>query len=238
MVQDEKKAAVYVAFRTFQTALEVLDQGLPPRIDTSVWPTLAGSVRGQLIPAFKFLGLIDAEKEVLPQLTRLIAAKEDERVPVLRRIMERSYPTIIEIGQTNASSRQLHEAMREYNVKGDTLDKAVRFYLKAAVYCGLPVSSLWKKRKRARRGGIRRKARPVPKEQLPLPSVPLAEPGMMAITLRSGGSVQLVVTVDVTKLSDDDRDFVFELIDKMHAYEEGPARAALDAEIEVEEEGA
>ena len=155
MVADERKAAVYVAFNTFQTALETLNQGLPPRIDTSVWPNLAGGVRGHLITAFKFLGLIDADGDVRPDLERLVVAKADHRKAVLREIIERSYPLIVEIGQTNASSMQLAEAMREYNVKGDTLEKAVRFYLQAAAYCGLPVSRLWKKSKGARRGGER-----------------------------------------------------------------------------------
>lgn len=227
MVQDEKKAAVYVAFSTFRTALDALDAGLPLRIDTSVWPTLAGGVRGHVISAFKFLGLIDAHGNVLPDLVRFVAAEDDDRKAVLREIMERSYPTIIEIGQTNASSMQLHEVMREYNVTGDTLDKAVRFYLQAGEYCGLPISRLWKKRKGARRGGERRKAgsgRPSPTDWI-------------ALTFKSGGSVRLGVTIDVTRLSAEDRRFVFELIDRMNAYKEGLATDAHDEETEVEEEG-
>ena len=50
----------YVAFKTFQTFLEFLSEGMPSRIDRSVWLNrFSGSNGTQLMTAIKFFELID-----------------------------------------------------------------------------------------------------------------------------------------------------------------------------------
>jgi hypothetical protein len=232
MAKEDQRAAPYISFKTFQTALEVLSQGLPDQLDTSVWPTLAGGVKTQVLSAFKFLGLIDDEGRVQESLERLLDPNQDRKV-VLREILERSYPEVVELGRTNASPAQLSEAMRDYGVSGGTLEKTERFFLQAAESTQLQVSPLWKKarpaapsERRKPRTTRRRKPRskedeePEPKEHIP----PKAQ-NLMTVKLQSGGTVELGVTVDVTKMSMEDRFFVFDLIDKMRAYEDGQGKS-------------
>ncbi len=226
MANEDKKAAVYVAFSTFRTSLDALKQGIPAKIDPSVWPTQSGGVRAQLISAYKFLGLIDDEGNVTSELQTLVQADEADRKSLVGLIMRQSYPTLVELGESNASSAQLEEAMRQYNVQGDTLQKAIRFYLSAAEYADLPLSPHWGKRRvkgtstkaASRRSGRRggRSSDPVIKP----PTPPTPEQNMMIVDLPSGGLVRLAVTADLTKLSMDERFFLFDVIDKMRAFEE------------------
>ena len=52
----------YVAFKTFQTFLEFLSEGMPSRIDRSVWVNrFSGSNGTQLMTAIKFFELVDSE---------------------------------------------------------------------------------------------------------------------------------------------------------------------------------
>ena len=231
MVQpsDESKvAAVYVAFKSLLTSIEILEQGLPSKIDTSVWPTMAGGVRAQLISALKFLGLIDNDRNPQPDLERLVNDKE-HRPETLKGVLERSYPTIVQLGSTNASSKQLEDEMRAYNVAGDTLEKAIRFYLQAAEYAGIPLSPHWKKRKAPARISPDRKKPKAPKrstEVTPLVRQPMHEQNMMIVELPSGGQMRLSVTADMMKMSIEERTFMFDVIDKMHAFEQEHKKAS------------
>jgi hypothetical protein len=228
MAKEDKRVAPYIPFKTFLTALDNLSQGLPDQLDTSVWPSFSGGVRTQVLSAFKFLGLVDDEGHVQESLERLLDANQDRKV-ILRQILEQSYPEVVSLGRTNASPAQLSEAMRTYGVSGETLEKAGRFFLQAAQFTELRVSTLWKKVRRVptsgRRkvGGTKRRKR-APKEDSE-PEAGGRAPGkaqdLIAVNLQSGGMIVLGVTVDVTKMSMEDRFFVFDLIDKMRAYENG-----------------
>jgi hypothetical protein len=223
-----KRVAPYIPFKTLQTALDVLSQGLPTQLDTSVWPSLSGGVRTQVLSAFKFLGLINDDGLVQENLQRLVDPGRDRKL-VLREILEQSYPKIVSLGHTNASPAQLSEAMREYGVTGETLEKAERFFLQAAQFTELQLSPLWKKARRVttseRRKARSMKPRKPPsredKEPKPEGGIPTKTRDLMTVELQSGGTVVLGVTVDVTKMSMEDRSFVFDLIDKMRAYENG-----------------
>ena len=55
-----KVAFPYVSYRTFRNFLELLKEGLPSRIDRSVWgPRYSGTTGQQLMTALKSLNLIN-----------------------------------------------------------------------------------------------------------------------------------------------------------------------------------
>ena len=56
--KTEQTAAVYIPFKTLQTSLEVLSQGIPQRLDRTAWPSFSGIVRSQTLSGYKFLGLV------------------------------------------------------------------------------------------------------------------------------------------------------------------------------------
>jgi len=211
------RAAPYVPFRTFFTALDGLEAGLPNRIDRSLWPSLSGAAQGQLLAAFRFLGLVDEDGSPGAALHEL-ASNPETRRRGLRRILEKSYPDLIALDLAKTSPRQLEEAMRRYGFTGATLRKAISFFLQAASYAELPMSVLL--RRKTRRAGARRAG---------ARSAPARVSGAESRTIRlaSGGSLTLVMDVKFLELRREDREFVFELLDRMASYEQntGAGRA-------------
>lgn len=204
--------APYVPFRTFLSAVEGFQAGLPNRIDRSVWPSLSGAVQGQLLAAFRFLALVDEQGAPAPLLRELVAAGPEARPHLMRRVLEKSYPDLIALDLARASPRQLEEAVRRGGYTGATLRKAVSFFLHAAVYADLPISVLL--RKKTRRGELRRAA---PRHA---PARTAAAAGeSRTVRLRSGGALTLSMDVKFLELSREDREFVFSLLDQMTAYE-------------------
>ncbi|MBI4337395.1 MAG: hypothetical protein HY683_06170 [Chloroflexi bacterium] len=227
--------AVYIPFPTFRTAVETLGQALPVKLDRSVFPSQSGAVQGQILSAFRFLGLIDKDGAVQSVLKRLVAAhaeRNDEQFKIiLKEILEVSYSALLALAKQNGSYAQLQEAMRGYSVSGTTLDRAIRFYLAAAKFTGLDVSPHWGSGKKLNKTAPRsRRRRGTPGSELPddSSSKNLAGKGDTShgqgsppktITLRSGGTVSLSLSVNLWELEGDDRTWVFDLVDKLNKYE-------------------
>jgi len=102
---DRKPA--YIAFKTFLTAIETLEQGLPPTIYKTVWSTFSGGLQSHTLGAFKFLGLVDENGKTLPILEQLVAAKGDNRKEIIRKIISDKYSDAIKLGQQNSSYQEL-----------------------------------------------------------------------------------------------------------------------------------
>jgi hypothetical protein len=201
----------YVPFRTFLAALETLERGCPNQLDRSVWPSSSGAIQGQLLGAFRFLGLMDEAQCPSAELRELIGKKESRRA-LLRRILEKNYATLVALDLSRTSPHQLEEAMRQYGLSGATHKKAMSFFLQAAQYAGLPLSVLLRAKIRGSGGGARQ--RRAPAAEAPATSASAAK----TVHLKSGGSVTLTTAVDLFSLSAEDRAFVFELIDRMQEY--------------------
>ncbi len=69
----------YVPFKTFLTALDALEAGLPNQLDRSVWPSYSGAIQGQLLGAFRFLGLMDEGNCPTPALGELVSKRGARR---------------------------------------------------------------------------------------------------------------------------------------------------------------
>ncbi len=200
----------YVPFRTFLAALETLERGCPNQLDRSVWPSSSGAIQGQLLGAFRFLGLMDEAQCPSAELRELIGKKESRRV-LLRRILEKNYATLVAMDLSRTSPHQLEEAMRQYGLSGATHKKALSFFLQAAQYAGLPLSVLLRAKIRGSGGGPRQR-------RAPASEIATAIAAGKTVHLKSGGSVTLATEVDLFSLSAEDRKFVFELIDRMQEY--------------------
>jgi hypothetical protein len=200
----------YVPFRTFLAALETLERGCPNQLDRSVWPSSSGAIQGQLLGAFRFLGLMDEAQCPSAELRELIGKKESRRA-LLRRILEKNYSTLVAMDLSRTSPHQLEEAMRQYGLTGATHKKALSFFLQAAQYAGLPLSVLLRAKIRGSGGGPRQR-------RAPAAEVATAIAAGKTVHLKSGGSVTLTTEVDLFSLSAEDRKFVFELIDRMQEY--------------------
>jgi hypothetical protein len=134
---------VYVPYATLISSLENLrTHGIPGtgKIDKSIWDTQSGAIQGQLLIAFRFLGLIDDQNRVLQALPLLVRASQEERKVLLRKIIEEKYKSVVSLDLKTISQGQLEEAFRGLNVSGSTLVRAIRFFVKACQECGVPIS--------------------------------------------------------------------------------------------------
>ena len=72
----------------------------------------------------------------------MVKGTEEERKEKLTKIVRDSYSDLIAIDLTKATRSHFEEKLGElYNVSGDTRVKAVRFFLSAASFVGLPLST-------------------------------------------------------------------------------------------------
>jgi len=141
-----------ISFRTFLNLLQRMEEegGTPPRIDRSYLRSLSGQAQTYLMGALRSFGLIGENGDVTAELDALVSKSQD-RPKLLAEILRRCYSGAIEHGEMHGTPKQLEEVFAQFNVSGDTLRKAMTFYLHAAEFAGLPISRYVKLRKVAPR---------------------------------------------------------------------------------------
>src|SRR5690349_23914691 len=149
MAQTEQTSdfsAIYLAYSTFNTALDMLKGGIPPRIDRSVFRGQSGGTQAQIMSGFRSFGLIDEDGTPTAILPKLV--EDDTRKATLKALIEDKYRAVIALHAANATERQINDKLAEYNVSGATLRKASAFFQKAADDVGIKLSIHAAKRQR------------------------------------------------------------------------------------------
>ena len=213
------RVVAYVPFTTFLSAIEGLERGIPPQIDTSVWPTYSVAIQSQLLGSFRFLSLIDNGGKPTAALKSLVQDKANRKV-TLRRILESSYARIVSLDLTRISPRHFDEAIHEYGMSGETHKKVVSFFLRAARHAELPLSPLLERRIRGGRPRRRKRTDGHGSGRAHVAEAPLnaLPPQSKTVILRSGGSVTLNLEGSFLEMTMDDRQFVSRLVDLLHEY--------------------
>lgn len=228
--------APYLPFRTFLSSIEALEHGIPTRIDRTIWPSQSGMVQGQILMALRFFDLVNDADHPTEFLHELV--KSTDRPVVIGKLMTIAYADLLAHDPTKMTPKMLDDAMEEYGVTGETKRKAVAFFLKAAKYAGFPMHPLLSSQ--VRNTGPRKKRankRTFDPNSHFVASPNGSESGIIAkntrsIQLSSDGTVTLSLSYDPFAISEEDRKFVFELVDKLKAY--AAANPSSD-EQEVEE---
>lgn len=146
-VQDgtAERLPPYVSFRTFQTFVNDLrEQGIPPRIDRSVWEShFSGSVGTQLMVGLRFLGLLKEGDEPTPKLRALVDARQPEAWrAALADVLRAAYGPVIALPLKEVSPRQLRETFeRNYPATDHVTRKCVSFFIHAAQDAGIEISA-------------------------------------------------------------------------------------------------
>lgn len=146
----------YVSFKTFLIFLEWLNEegiSLPSRIDRSFWGRrLLGSSGIQLIGGLRFLGLIDDDNKPQPILEEMVGDKKltrEKRKSILRECLLLSYADALTgLDLERITEAQLRESFSTYSLTGETLRKALAFFIHAALYCNIPLSPYITRKKR------------------------------------------------------------------------------------------
>jgi len=216
---------VYVPWQTLQTGLDILGQGVPPRVDKSVFGSFSGSNQTLMLSALRAFRLIDEAGVPTPALKSL-AENRDTRAGELNGILRWSFPDLVALGEANATSGQLDDAMKKRGLSGETQRKVLSFYLQAAEYAGLPLSKLWPKAKsrtakgarqsRTASGTSRRRGSPPTPPPASRMEIPTQQQGMTrTVEIPGVGTATLTFALDLFDLSEDQRRKVFDLIDRL-----------------------
>lgn len=242
-------SAAYIPFKTLLTALNYLrEHGVPNVIDKTVFPTMSGVVQSQTISALRFLNLINDTGIPSDRLKELVA-NEDMQPGLIAAVLEGAYPDLFAGNLAGMSPSQFDNIFtaETYGVTGDTLTKAKTFFLKAAEYAKVPLSSHLTRR--SRKSSTRKKRVAVPKGKEhnsggQSSTATTTNTGQntsgqtttgehkTTVNLSNGGSLTLSLTVNILELRGNDRKFVFDLIDKIEAYEKG-GETSHDKEVSV-----
>jgi len=214
MPQEQARlAAPYLPWKSFFNSLEVFSQAIPPKLTRSVWRQ-SGLMQGLLLGTYRFLGLVDEDDKPTGLLVVLI--NPETRQEAMAGILRASYPAIVAHNMNSITIEILNEEMEKYNVSGSTKKKAITFFLQAAKYAGFPLSSFIQLRTS---GPRRRRSRVEEEEFADETPTPSSRSGTeKVVELKSGGKITLKVEIDVLSVSEADRKFVFEMVDKLNGY--------------------
>lgn len=124
-------------FRYLRTAIEALNAfgAIPHQVDRSVWANKHfGITDEELLPAFRFLGLIDEAKRPLPLLSELAQGFGTPDWPhLLDRMLRGAYGDILSAGITQATPKHILEVFRKrYGLTPVKARIAAGFFVHAA----------------------------------------------------------------------------------------------------------
>ena len=220
----------YVSFNTFKTLLDWLKvEGVPLRLDRSFWhDKFSGSTGSQLMASLRFLGLLDGNNP-LPELENLIQAEFDKKSLVLKALIQNSYTFIHFEELHRATPSMLISWFKTYPIDGHTLRKAISFFISASIEAEIPISNSIKKmsKYRSKSKGLETGHKT---SQINSPSNSISTDinsvnttksaiNQSTVNLKSGGSLNLSIDVNLFDLSETDRKFVLSVIDAVKNYE-------------------
>lgn len=162
--QEKSNTPPYLSWPTFSGFIGKLKNTVVPnRIDPTLLTNLSGTTQGQLLGALKFLRLTNGNGGVTERLKDLVRTYGTvDWAGVLAETIESSYKPIIgSLDLNSATSGELKEQFRKVGgIEGDTIERAMRFYLNALKNAGISYSPHLKIRQRALRGsGIRKRGK-------------------------------------------------------------------------------
>lgn len=234
----ERSALPYLPFDTFRNFVDSLGGGrpLPPRIDRSLMAGMAGGTQTLLLGTLVTFQLIGDNREVLPRFRDLVHADSDLRPELMATLLHETYREPMLLARDHATADQLAECFRVLSgYQGSTLRKAITFFLNMAKYSQVEVSPFFRPppqnvgpRKPAARLGPVTPISPdaVAASASAVPASTAVE--SRSLDLVSGGTVTVSCSVSFLSLSRSDRDFLFELVDRLDAYNSAPPSRAGD----------
>jgi hypothetical protein len=214
--------APYLPFKTFIGSLDPFSQGIPPKIDRSLW-NQSGFTQGLILNAYRYFHLVDLTNKPTPQFQQLVKSKDKARKEEIKKLISVGYPDIVNLHDTaTMTPKILDELMERYNVTGETKKKAVTFFLQAAKFAEIPLSNFLTEKIRSTSGTRRRpttQSTSINRVTTGTPSG-IANTNTKRLSLASNGTIEMTISYDPFSISKDDREFIFGLIDKLQQYDE------------------
>jgi hypothetical protein len=143
MASERTAKPPYLSYKTLATLLDGFRaSNVPNLIDRSVLPSsMSGANQALALGALRFLGLVDERGEPQQSLHDLVEHTGPAYTDTLRRVVVEAYAFLLTgLNIERATTRQVEEKFREQGLSGETLRKAITFFLFAAKEGGLKVS--------------------------------------------------------------------------------------------------
>jgi len=145
-----------MSYGVFTSTVETLAQSTVPTgpLDRRVLDGLSGADYGSLISGMRFLGLSDDGRRATEKYRELVQAwrqgQEQYKSALLEQVYARYESVVGSVDVEHGTISELEKAFKDAGVPaGQMLTKTVRFYVKALIDCGVPVSPHITKPKRA-----------------------------------------------------------------------------------------
>ena len=222
----------YISFNTFKTLLYWLEkEGVPLRIDRSFWKEkFSGANGSKLMGSLRFLGLLDGDKPTKELEILVSSSLGDERSQIFVNILTKSYRNIPFEELARATPNMIKEWFRVYPIDGHTLRKATTFFINAAREAKIPMSNSIIKMTKSRRINSQQQIKSLNAASEEIATINKRTPAVnklqdsetlrnsTTIPLSNGGTVVVDVAVNLFSLSEEDRSFVFSIVDLAKSY--------------------
>jgi hypothetical protein len=149
-----------IPYRTLRAFFEKVDP-IPPKLDRSVLRYTSGSIQTALMTALRAFNLMDEDGNVSESMGKLAKAfRGAERAAIQETLQDRlraTYPTLFstDFHVETATQAQLRQRFEEIGLSGDSVRKAVSFFLAACDEAGVAYSPHFKGRPGPRPGSRR-----------------------------------------------------------------------------------
>ncbi len=150
MIEDTEKRPATPPNMSGVTLYNFVDthrKTLPNRIDRTLMKSVAGGDQARIISALQFLKLIKEDGKPRAGFEHLRDAKtEDEVKAAWADVLREAYSDVFNaLDLSSATQGQLEETFKDaYKIQGDTVRKAITFFLHLARSAGIPLSSYFK----------------------------------------------------------------------------------------------
>ena len=222
----------YISFNTFKTLLYWLEkEGVPLRIDRSFWKEkFSGANGSKLMGGLRFLGLLDGDKPTKELEILVSSSLGDERSQIFVNILTKSYRNIPFEELARATPSMIKEWFRVYPIDGHTLRKATTFFINAAREAQIPMSNSIIKMTKSRRINSQQQIKSLNAASEEIATINKRTSAVnklqdsetlrnsTTIPLSNGGTVVVDVAVNLFSLSEEDRSFVFSIVDLAKSY--------------------
>jgi hypothetical protein len=216
----------YVPYRTFVNFLDSLHSVvMPTHIDKAVMASMSGGIQSWLKASLRSMKLIDADDVPQDRLKKLVAVQGEERKPLLIELFNVTYAPLLKgkLDLQATTSQQLKAAFADLGAQGETQDKCAAFLMALAKDAGLTLSPHLKRITTRRRPRVQRVAQngtPIIIDHEHDDEDEGESAAMKKIALpNAGGSLTLSGSFNLFRLSGDERELVFQIIDKMNEFE-------------------
>ncbi|MBB5675331.1 DUF5343 domain-containing protein [Xanthomonas arboricola] len=197
-MNDKNIKPPYTSYRSFVSLInELRDHDvMPAAIDRSLLSRRSGSEQSALIATLKWFKLTDEIGIPTKLLEDYIAADEDDAKAMLKDMVVTAYGQITDgtFNLRSATTSQLADQFRQYDIGGSTLAKSVTFFLSAAKDAGIVVSPHAKAPPMVGSSSNKRRSKPAVAATAP-PAAPLAPPSHRPPPPPSEGMISIPIPI-------------------------------------------